>query len=134
MNYASTSTSDASDASDGKRKDIHRCDASDVSDGKRRLASASLGLRHLHSHLEICGARANASAGCAQEKRNFPFSCVSLASAHAFESRVNTPLASSKTPGKECLLYIGTTINDSKYISRNIELTLLILPEMILHV
>ena len=59
---------------------------------------------------------------------------IALASAHAFESRVNTPLASSKTPGKECLLYIGTTINDSKYISRNIELTLLILPEMILHV
>ena len=30
-------------------------------------------LRHLHSHLEICEARTNASTRCAQVKGNFPF-------------------------------------------------------------
>ena len=32
-----------------------------------------LRLRHFHPHLEICEARENASARCAQEKANFPF-------------------------------------------------------------
>ena len=35
-----------------------------------RLAFASASL---HPHLEICEARENASARCAQEKANFPF-------------------------------------------------------------
>ena len=35
-----------------------------------------LRLCHLHSHLKICEARANASARCAQQKGHFLFSCV----------------------------------------------------------
>ena len=37
------------------------------------LLGVCLRLRHLHPHLEICEARADGSASCAEGKGNFPF-------------------------------------------------------------
>ena len=85
-----------------KCKDIHTSSASDASNSGKVGFRLMFALIHLHSHLEICEARANTSARCVQEKENkfivlfsciciqscFHYSCVSWPSTLAFASLV----------------------------------------------